>query len=408
MNREDELFDDFLRSKLGSKEFTNKPHYWEGAREMIAAERKSDSFRPIIFGSVVLLAVIGLGFLFNTRSNTSSANNNTLTASSVPVGTSTTSTYTVQATPVQGVAQTDFNTPATASSNKEQMQQPEQSTTAASPVVASTDRTPKHPGRGNKNSRHAAGTRKPSPADERSGNTSVVFQSNQQVTDINGRTYYTPLAVSAATTPSYNKTSAYIKHAADAQRSFLAIEAGINSYNPGSNGMINSVNGQIGIRYYRYLGPKFALSSGLTYARLHQSLPARSFESTDYDFGQNASSTTISTQRLDYIELPVSALYHLAPKHAIMGGVAVGYVIGSHDKITDAGGNQTYDHGYLNAINRWDAQVDLGYQYMISQRFRIRASYHMGLMDISNNTLFKQSETHTNKGLRVTLGYTIF
>jgi hypothetical protein len=169
------------------------------------------------------------------------------------------------------------------------------------------------------------------------------------------------------------------------------------------------LNGHIGLNYYHFIAPKIALSAGLTYARLHQNLPTRTYQDVNYDFGKTAAATNITTQRLDYIELPVSVFYQLAPKHFVTSGVSLGYVLQSKDKVEDPATNKTtFETGYLNAINRWDAQLNIGYQYMFTRNLWVRATYHYGLMDISNNNLFNQTETNTNKGFRLTLGYKVF
>jgi hypothetical protein len=406
MNREDELFDDFLRSKFESKEFTNKPHYWQNAQEMIAQGRKNNtSFRPIIVGSVVLVAALSFGLLFNSKSSVNQSNANTLTASSVSVGTSTTATYTINSIPAStvntGVAeQSAQNTEADNNGNTPNEGYSTADTytknggaNASSP---SNNNGPRHP-------KHQKRNRNNSTVDTEH---SVQQHTTPDVIDINGKTLIAPFNTSTEA-PEFNKTTAYVEHAANRQRSFIAVEAGINAYNPASD-IMNSINGQIGVRYYRFINSKIALSTGLTYARLHQNLPGRSYESTNYDFGKNAASVVITTQRLDYIELPVSILYQLAPKHALTAGVSLGYVIQSADKLQDETGDQSQQNGYLNGINRWDTQLNLGYQFNLSQNIWIRTSYHMGLMDISDNTIFKQAGTDTNKGLRLTLGYKVF
>lgn len=401
-NREDELFDDFLRSKFESKEFTNKPHYWQNAQEMITQGRKNNtSFRPIIVGSIVLLSILSFGLLFKSTSSVHQSDANTLTASSVSVGTSTTSTYALTSTPVNNVSdnnntsfteQPALNTEAGDSKNETNNINTPNPTRNESGITK-----PRHPKR-QKNNRSQNNTTV-------DANNTVHPNTTPQVIDINGKTLTTVNTSTQA--PAFNKTNAYVAYAAKAQKSFIAIEAGINAYNAG-NDFVNSINGQIGVRYYRFVSSKIGLSTGLTYARLHQNLPSRSYEYTNYDFGKTASALMITTQRLDYIELPVSVSYQLAPKHALIAGVSLGYVIQSSDNLVDETGNQTQQTGYLNGINRWDTQFNLGYQFNLSQNLWIRTSYHMGVMDISDNTIFKQTETNTNKGLRLTLGYKVF
>jgi hypothetical protein len=409
MSREDELFDELLRSKFESKTFTNKPHYWQNAQEMITQGRKTNtSFRPVIAVSIVLVAALGLVLLFSSRSPVSPAGQYTLTASSATVGTSTTATYTSQTTAVQSATPDTYadiieasTAPARVAANTNENTQQAFNNPNNNKVNNEIFPTANH--KRTKRAQRRAHGKEPVTA----GN-NIQPQQTTQVIDINGKTFTTPLTTSSEALTTFNKTTAYVAYASKAQKSFIAVEAGINAYNPGNSGIWNSVNGQLGIRYYRFINPKLAFSTGLTYARLHQNLPGRAFESTDYDFGKTAASVNITTQRLDYIELPVSALYQLTPKHSLTAGISLGYVIQSADKVTDEAGKQSHQNGYLNGINRWDTQFNLGYQYSISQNIWIRTSYHMGFMDISDNTLFKQAETHTNKGLRLTLGYKIF
>jgi hypothetical protein len=328
--------------------------------------------------------------LFTNNTPSTSADARNLTASAVTVGTTTSSVSSVNTSPISA----SISAPATRVSddhtNNNLTQQNQ------SPQVAAQAST-KHPRRG----------KKLKPMDERSeADQTVRTQTGTEITVINGKTFTTGFNTNHKKVESA-KTKAYIDHAAQDQKSFLALEGGINWSNPQPS--FSSFNTQIGLRYYRYISPKIALSTGLTYARIHQHLPARSYANTDYDFGKKASAIRITTQRLDYIELPVSVLYQFKPKHSITAGIAVGYVIQSSDKVEDQTiGTVSNQHGYLTAINRWDTQLMLGYQYQLTPSVWMRTSCHMGLMDISNNAAFKQSETHTNKGLRLTLGYKIF
>jgi hypothetical protein len=400
MNKEDEIFDNFLRNKFESKTFANKPEYWQHAQEMIAKERKNTfTFNPIIVGTIAVIAAISAGLLLSTPSNTPDAH--TLTASAATVGT-TTSVSVISATPPSDVS-AQPGTPYTSPSIVETTdpQQPNQLVTSPGSIVTSSKKE------SNKRPKRTKGL-KPMDAVEANDNQTIHEKIQPGIVVLNGKTFNITTGFNTSNrTVQHTKTAAYLAQATREQKSYLGVEAGINLSN--SLSISSAINAQVGLRYYRYISPKIALSAGLTYARVHQNLPARSYKSTDYDFGKNASAIRVTTQRLDYIELPVAVLYQFVPKHSLTAGVTLGYALQSSDKVDDeASGTQSMESGYLSAINRWDAQLSFGYQYQFTPALWIRTSCQLGLLDISNNTSFKQSETHTNKGLRLTVGYKIF
>jgi hypothetical protein len=70
MNKEDEIFDDFLRSKFEGKTFENKPHYWQNAEKLIAQHRKGNSsLSPVIMGTVAVVTALVVGLILGTQNS---------------------------------------------------------------------------------------------------------------------------------------------------------------------------------------------------------------------------------------------------------------------------------------------------------------------------------------------------
>ncbi|MES2558893.1 MAG: porin family protein [Bacteroidota bacterium] len=401
MNRNDEQFDEFLRSQFKHKTFDMKDQYWKNTQQMIATHRATagQGMLSIVFSGIVLVA-LSVGLLWNSAHTPSAAKQEqpAFLASALP--------QEIKAPVETGnvVLQNGSNQPGSNASNSSVSAKASNENEKAE--GQSADAKPKkqfiqHQQRTRKSviaEREAITT---PPADEQ-----VTTNTVSEITYIDGKVFRSIKGTQNRLATDVPKPD-LLAYTANRSKGFLAIEGGLNSYNHTSD-FAQSFNFHAGLRYYRFLSPTFAVSSGLTYSRLQQNLDTRVFRNVDYSFGQQTSETKISTLRLDYIEIPVSAYYNLKGNHFVQAGATLGYALQSHDLVESNGNKGQSDNGYMDGINKMDVQLNVGYACLIQNRYTLSATYHMGLTDVSKNAAFHSDKTDRNSGLRLTIGYKLF
>lgn len=400
MSFDDEQLDQVLRSTLGGKTFEQKPHYWEGAQQLIDAHRKQRSRNMLYYSvSTAVVAVVASAWLL--ISNTASENE--LAFANVSP---TTPNTTEQVTP----APQSFSSEMATTGDSQSEITPLEST-----VTPESNKTTTQSNSGTQQSQHRSTT---------SSRSTIPFQSGTQrtsqpedVSDLAAtpsrmqeperiayrRFVFAPQFGNGLSADTFNRKSFDQAYTQRKQQHLFLLEAGVNSY----NGLSANIHG--GIRYMRFVSPSMAVSVGATYAQLHQDLN-RTYQDIDYTFGQQIQETQIQTKRIDYIELPVAVHYAINSKHLINLGCIPAYAIHSRDLVTLSSGESSSNNNgtYLDAINRFDLQLQAGYSFRVNETWMVSANYQFGLMDISNNNVFKTTNFDRNQGLRLTLGYKLF
>ncbi|MES2779109.1 MAG: porin family protein [Bacteroidota bacterium] len=398
MNRNDEQFDEFLRSQFKQKTFEMKGQYWSNAQQMIATHRATagQGMLNVVLSGIVLVA-LSVGLLWNSANTPSAAKQEkpAFLASTLPLESNTHVVLSANITspnePAHTVISNTSPTNSSVSGNTSQPKNAERASSQAKPQkrFVQQQRTRK--------SVLAEQNTIATASDEQ-----VILNVTSDIVYINGKLFHPIKGVQKGLTTDLKRPD-FLTYAANRSKGFLTIEGGVNSYN-----LSSTVNFHGGLRYYRFISPKFALSTGLTYSRLQQNLDARVYRSVDYSFGQNSNETKITTVRLDYIELPVAAYYNIKGNHYIQAGATLGYAFQSHDLIETNGSKENSSNGYLDGINKVDVQFNIGYTLMIQNRYTLSASYYMGLIDVTKNTSFHSDKTDCNNGVRLTIGYKLF
>jgi hypothetical protein len=404
MNRNDEQFDEFLRSQFNQKTFEMKDQYWMNAQELMATHRATagQGMLNMVLSGIVLVA-LSAGLLWNSANTPSAAQQeqSAFLATSAPEHT-------------QGL-NAPVETGNVALQTGSSQYQPESSATNSSvsskSPQAKTAQQHTNPTQPKKHFIQHQRTRKSALA-ERANTTIpaseelVTPNTPTDVTYINGL-LFRPIKGVAKGTDATHKTPDFLAYTVNRSKGFLTIEGGLNSYNPSSD-FAQSLNFHAGLRYYRFLTPRFAVSSGLTYSRVQQNMDALVFRNIDYSFGQNTRETKITTLRLDYLEIPLSAYYNVKGNHYVQAGATIGYAIQSTDFVESNGNKGQSDNGYMDGINRLDIQLNAGYACLIQNRYTFSAGYYYGLTDVSKNAIFNSNKADHNSGIRLTIGYKLF
>lgn len=403
MNRNDEQFDEFLRSQFKHKTFEMKDQHWNNAQQLIANHRATagQGMLNAVFSGAVLVA-LSLGLLWNSANTPSAAKqeqtNLLVSTTSMESSNNSQNTSDVKAKTSQ---------PTLAENTSTTLESSLKPNSSFNILAFNGDTKPIH-----RNTQHQR-TRKSSLANKNTANPALseeqlptTTNTQSEVTYINGKVFR-PIKSSSKELLATTKKPDYLAYTANRAKGFFTIEGGLNSYNQTAD-ITQSLNFHGGVRYYRFLSPKFALSSGLSYSRLQQNLAAKKTQSIDYSFGQTINETQTTTLRLDYIEIPVTAYYNITGNHYLQAGATVGYAILSKNIVDQNGTKSESENVKLKGINTIDVQLNIGYACLIQNRYTFSAGYYMGLMDVSKNASFNSNKSDYNSGIRLTVGYKLF
>ena len=176
-----------------------------------------------------------------------------------------------------------------------------------------------------------------------------------------------------------------------------------------------SGNEFFGIGYERLVGSRLSVGANLIYQPRSSVGFARDFESVYYNFGKQVETTTITAQRLYYLEMPVYAHYYLGGRHSILGGISANYLLQAKSEVSSTtvseyteSSQSESSFGYVNGIENWDFALTAGYEFMLSQKLTVGARASYGLTDISKNNYYNNDVFDRNVMLRVMLKYQLF
>jgi hypothetical protein len=417
MMNEDKQFDDYLRSQFGQKQFEQKDRYWVNAQNMIDAQRRGRSKALLAFTfSAVVLVSLSVGLLWKLSDKASNevalvANTSTLSAAQAMADASLSLNGPGNAMGSNG----NSNTQATNNSKKSPANPSitSQAAATASTVAVLTSYTSAQPitsvtQKADRTTHKSKAEKRAAKLGDKNTREAATKTNNASAMEMIGSRFFRSSIPSKNAIDSFSKKDITLAYSIRQQRSFLTTEAGINCYNLNKD-VLNSFNFHAGLRYYYFVSHKIGLSAGIGYSRQHQDLVTRTYRDIDYSFGQTAVETKITTMRLDYIELPVSMHYRVNGNHFATIGAMMNYAIRSSEYVeTGSTSNGTRDNGYMEAINKFDVQLNLGYNCLINDRYTFSAGYYFGLMDVSNNTAFKSDKFDRNTGIRLSLGYKLF
>ena len=394
MSHNEENLDLFLRKTLEAKTFEQKPHYWEGAKQLIDNHRKQRNRNVLLYSvSVALVAVTAAAWMLVSYPSESSSSTAELAFAPVnPQQTNPNTTNTEQGQPAPFVAQSSSSA---ATENPSVVDQNNNQPEAASANNITTPAKRNPPAAKNNSKTDYSNASNPVVA---------IAYTTQEPENIDFRKLTNlPKYTQGIPSDTFSRKQFEQAYTQRKQQQLWLVEAGLNSY----NGL--SINLHGGVRYMRFINEKVALSVGASYAQLHQDMN-RTYQSIDYSFGQQVQETTINTQRVDYIELPIAVHYSFTANHLLNIGVIPAYAIHTSDKVTYSLGetSSTQNLTYPDAVNRFDLQLQAGYTYRFNETWMVSAGYQFGLLDVSNNNVFKSTNFDRNKGLRLTLGYKLF
>jgi hypothetical protein len=175
-------------------------------------------------------------------------------------------------------------------------------------------------------------------------------------------------------------------------------------------------NPTIGIGYTHTISPKFAIKTGLQLSSL-SGMGTSPFiiKHVTYDFGYNANDTSLKTNWLFYLTVPLQVEYKLDEKDAIGLGGNLSYLITGYGQVSVSSlagdvskTTNTYSQFmYVKGFNQWNSSVFLLYKRTLFGKLSAYLIPYFGLMDIKSNSFFSQNKFERDSGLKLLLSYSI-
>lgn len=169
----------------------------------------------------------------------------------------------------------------------------------------------------------------------------------------------------------------------------------------------------IGFKYGYQHTPMLALETGLSYKSLSGNGAKLVYENVDYGFGKTVTTTEVKVQSLHYLELPLDVKVDFAEKHSAFVGASVSYLMNVKSAIntqTDETLNGVSNEsktmwGHQYGFNSTDIALRAGYNYQVMKNLDLGVTLGYGIMDITNNETFNNSEVNNSAEFRVRLQY---
>jgi hypothetical protein len=168
-----------------------------------------------------------------------------------------------------------------------------------------------------------------------------------------------------------------------------------------------------GFNFTHYFTNDISASLGVGYSELNHLNETYTSSMMQYDFGANATITTITPQVVYYIAFPLKLQYNLDSKN--MFGVGLDYLLmlttssilttGQQTSFGETTGTSEKQNGYTQGFSNSNIQLTLAYTRMLTGRFGISAEYYYDFDYVENNTVPGINQSAKNSGLRLVLSY---
>lgn len=170
----------------------------------------------------------------------------------------------------------------------------------------------------------------------------------------------------------------------------------------------------LGVSYKRYLNGGLSVSADILYAPRNEVNSVKNYGKKVYGFGSVVEQTSVSSERLIYLEMPLLLTYNLG-NHNFMAGPSFGYLVTGKHQVSTTYTTQTESFienntqwGNTNGYNRFDFALVGGYEFNFNPKWNVGLRLNYGLTDVTNNDYFGTDSFDNNVQLRVYLKYVPF
>jgi hypothetical protein len=160
------------------------------------------------------------------------------------------------------------------------------------------------------------------------------------------------------------------------------------------------------------ISPKFSIGSGVRYFQISQPLQTLSQDYISLGFKREISTVVVYTDKLHYIDVPISLLYNLSTKHRIVATFQTAYQLTGDNRLVtsnpDGSTVEAKDKGYTNGFRDFNYSIGLGYEYRIRRGKSIGVNANLGLTDITKNEYFNINRFDRNSFVGLYLKFDLF
>lgn len=171
----------------------------------------------------------------------------------------------------------------------------------------------------------------------------------------------------------------------------------------------------LGLSYTRYIKGGLSVKANLLYSHRNNMNTSKIQSVKTYGFGSNIETTTLHTNSLYYIDMPIMLNYGIGNGNVMIGAQASYLVNGYHTLKTtnesisgEIKETEENKFGYMEGYNRFDVGLVVGYEHSIAPRWNLGARFNYGLLDVTKNAYFQNTQMDRNKQFRLYVTYSPF
>lgn len=173
-----------------------------------------------------------------------------------------------------------------------------------------------------------------------------------------------------------------------------------------------------GIFFNRRETKTFAYSIGISYNSILASSLNKIYTAEEYGFGIQKTQTTIGTNKLHYIELPIIFKYSPYKRIHLMAGFLGAYLLATQNSVSQSVTNSANKFTstsrkateYRKGLQTWDAQWKAGIEATVSKNQNLHMGVFIsnGLFDITLNNYYNNTVIDRNRRLQLYIRYDIY
>ncbi len=349
--------DDFFKERVNSFEFDFEESYWEGAEKLIIAQeekkrKKRLAFIWICFTSIILIASTSIYYLTKDKMNADvDAKKNNQTSNIIT-----------------NSEKNDASTSLSIQSNDEKSND-EKSITVKKEVARKR----------NKRARQISN----STIEDRISKTEQVQDVEIRTKELDSLEYAYLLKAQIMKTKSIYEIfeqPVYADEMKQRKRGGLLLQLGLTESIKLNYGAFAN------IQWVLDLNRRQSISLGLGTKMLSNDYMQYQYSIVDYSFGEELSTTTVLTDRLYLLELPIQYRYRIYRQHSIMLSMSANYLLAQRNVLTTENNDGSIlvqkETGKSDDFNDFNFQAAIGYETTVLNRYRLGLSYQQGFGNI--------------------------
>lgn len=181
--------------------------------------------------------------------------------------------------------------------------------------------------------------------------------------------------------------------------------------NYGKNNYWNGINPAFGLEYERNGTNSISWRVGVNYFTVSELPLVLERTETSYGYGYERIVTSVETDQLQFVSLPIQFSYRILDRVQVFGGVGMSYLVAAKNtlkktKYTDTSTellSSEENNNYIQGFNRSSYYGLLGANLWITEKLSFGAAYQLGLTDFSIDKEFNEVVVHNNSKFELSI-----